>query len=109
MTNYNFGELLLLRFPHSEGKGVSKRPVVVLAQVDLKDIVVSKVTSTEQRGSYDIVINDWENVGLIFPSVIRVDKLATLSEDRVIKKLGILSGYYDSIIKNKIKELFHIE
>ncbi|MFV1976062.1 MAG: type II toxin-antitoxin system PemK/MazF family toxin [Candidatus Scalindua sp.] len=109
MTNYNFGEIVLLKFPHSEGKGVSKRPVVVLAQVDVKDIVVSKVTSTEQRGSYDIVINDWEKIGLLFPSVIRVDKLATLSKDRVIKKIGTLSEYYNSIIKDKIKQLFHVE
>ena len=109
MTDYNFGEILLLKFPYSEGTGASKRPVVVLAQTEVKDIVVSKVTSTEQRSKYDIVIDDWKKVGLLFPSVIRVDKLATFSKFRVIKKIGTLSSSYNSIIKDKIKQLFNIE
>ena len=36
MTNYNFGEILLLKFPYSEGREETKRPVVVLAQTDVK-------------------------------------------------------------------------
>lgn len=109
MTNYSFGDILLLKFPYSEGAGESKRPVVVLAQTDANDIVVSKVTCTEQRDKYDIAINDWEKVGLLFPSVIRVDKLATLSKFRVIKKIGTLNTSYVSIIKTKIKQLFQIK
>ena len=108
MTDYNFGEILL-KFPYSEGVGESKRPVVVLAQTDVKDIVVSKVTSADQRGKYDIVIDDWQKVGLLFPSVIRLDKLATLSKSRIIKKLGTLGSSYNSTIKTKIKQLFDIE
>ena len=109
MTSYSFGDILLLKFPYSEGEGESKRPVVVLAQIDISDIVVSKVTCTGQRGKYDIAINDWEKVGLLFPSVIRVDKLATLSKFRVIKKIGTLSTSCVSIIKTKIKQLFQIK
>ncbi len=44
MTKYNIGEILLLKFPYSEGTGNTKRPVVVLAQTDVKDIVAAKVT-----------------------------------------------------------------
>ena len=58
MTNYNFGEILLLKFPHSEGTGESKRPVILLAETDIEDIVVSKVTSAEQRSNYDIIIDN---------------------------------------------------
>ncbi len=109
MTSYNIGEILLLNFPHSEGTGKTKRPVVVLAQTDVKDIVVEKVTSMEQRSGYDIVIDDLDKAGLLFPSVIRIDKLATLSKSRVIKKLGTLSGPYKAKIKSKIKQLFKIK
>lgn len=108
-TNYNFGEILLLKFPYSEGTGETKRPVVVLAQTDVKDVVIAKVTSMEQRGAYDIAIDDWKNVGLLFPSVIRIDKLATLSKQRVLKKLGSLDNSYKSKIISKIKQLFKIK
>ena len=49
MTDYNFGEVLLLRFPYSDGNKEAKRPVVLLAKTDMKDIVVSKVTSVTKR------------------------------------------------------------
>lgn len=109
MTNYKFGEILLLLFPYSEGIGETKRPVILLAVSDKEDIIVSKVTSSEKRGKYDIIINNWKEVGLLFPSVIRVDKIATLSRSRIYKKLGILDSSYYSLIKNKIKQLFKIE
>ncbi len=109
MTNYNFGEILLLKFPYAEGVGESKRPIVVLAQTDLKDIIVSKVTSAEQRSKYDIAIEDWQKAGLLFPSVIRIDKLATLSKSRVIKKIGELNSSYHPTIKSAIKQLFNLD
>ncbi|MCR4313177.1 MAG: type II toxin-antitoxin system PemK/MazF family toxin [Candidatus Roizmanbacteria bacterium] len=109
MTNYDFGDILLLKFPYSEGKGETKRPVVVLAQTDVKDIVVAKVTSMEQRGEYDIAIDDWEHVGLLYPSIVRIDKLATLSKERMEKRLGALDDSYKPKIINKIKQLFKIE
>ena len=109
MTNYNFGEILLLKFPYSDGKGEAKRPVVVLAQTDAKDIVAAKVTSMEQRGRYDIAIDDWRNVGLLYPSVVRIDKLATLSKQGVTRKLGVLDDSYKPIIISKIKQLFKIK
>jgi len=109
MTDYNLGEILLLRFPHSEGNKETKRPVVLLAETDKKDIVVSKVTSVSLRSKHDVAIKDWQKAGLLFPSVIRVDKLATLSKHRVIKNLGFLDKSYHSLIKDKIKQLFDIK
>lgn len=108
MTNYNFGDILLLRFPYSEGVGEYKRPVVLLAETDVEDIVV-KITSAERKGKYDIIIDDWQSVGLLFPSIIRIDKIATLSKSRVTRKIGVLGNQYNSRIKDKIKQLFNIE
>jgi len=109
MIDYNFGEILLLKFPYTEGVGEAKRPVVVLAQTDVKDIVVAKVTSAEPRGRYDVVIDDWQKAGLLFPSVVRVDKLATLAKSRVVKRLGILDAPCHALVKTKIRQLFNIE
>ncbi len=108
MTNYKHGDILLLNFPYSEGNRKAKRPVLVLAQTDKEDIVVSKITTAGQRGNYDIIINDWNKVGLLYPSVIRIDKLATLSKSRVIKKLGCLSDSCSPKVKLKLKKLFNL-
>ncbi len=108
MINYNSGDIILLRFPHSEGTEESRRPALILAQTDDLDIIVAKITSSEKRSDYDIVINDWKETGLLFPSVIRMDKIATLSRSRVLKKLGRLNLVYESMIKDKIKQLFSI-
>ncbi|MBU0567112.1 type II toxin-antitoxin system PemK/MazF family toxin [bacterium] len=108
MTNYNFGNILLLEFPYAEGHGISKRPVLVLADIDKKDIVVAKITGVQERGHFDIPINNWKEVGLLFPSVIRTDKLATLSKSRIIRKFGTLDISYHSKIRAKLKSLFGI-
>lgn len=108
MIDYDFGEILLLKFQHSEGIKETKRPAVVLAQTYVEDIIVSKITSSDQRSNYDIIIDDWQKVGLLFPTAIRVDKLATLSKSRVVKKLGTLGKSYNSTIRMKIKQLFGI-
>ncbi len=47
MPAYKFGEILLIRFPHSDGTMETKRPTVVLAQTDMEDVVVAKVTSSD--------------------------------------------------------------
>ena len=54
MTNYNFGEILLLKFPHSEGKGVSKKPVVVLAQVIEDYALVQLIKENEKEETLNI-------------------------------------------------------
>ena len=108
MTDYNFGEVLLLRFPYSDGNEEAKRPVVLLAETDMKDIVVSKVTSVEQKGKYDIAIDDWQKAGLLFPSVIRVDKLATLSKHKIIRNLGILDESLKSMVRFILKPVIRL-
>lgn len=108
MISYKFGDILVLEFPHSEGNKVSKRPVLILADTDDKDIVVAKITSSLERTSFDIPVNDWKAAGLLLPSVIRIDKIATLSKSRISRKLGALDISYHSPIKNKLKKLFGI-
>lgn len=106
MTGYKLGDILILEFPHSEGHKVSKRPVLVLADIDEEDIIVAKVTSSKERTPFDIPVNDWESAGLLLPSVIRMDKLATLSKSRIIRKLGALNTSYHPKIKVLLKKLF---
>jgi mRNA interferase MazF len=43
--SYNLGDIILLGFPHTDLKGVSKRPAVVLYDSGDQDILVARVTT----------------------------------------------------------------
>ena len=56
-----------------------------------QDVIVARVTTRTIRSSYDVVINEWSRAGLLAPSVVRVNKLATLEKTLVRRRLGRLS------------------
>ena len=91
MENYRSGEVVLLAFPFV-GTGEAKlRPALVLLDTGDDDIVVARVTSQVARTSYDIEVSDWQQAGLMLPSVVRVHTLATLEKSLVERRLGVLT------------------
>lgn len=49
MTTYNFGDIVLIGFPHTDLQGVSKRPTIVLYDSGDQDVLVARVTTQEYR------------------------------------------------------------
>ncbi len=47
MTAYNFGDVVLVGFPHTDLLGVSKRPAFVIYDADDLDILVARITTQE--------------------------------------------------------------
>jgi len=47
MTNYNFGDIILLKFPHVDLQYASKRPAIVLYDSGDKDVLVARITTQE--------------------------------------------------------------
>ena len=107
MTNYEFGDVLLLNaFPYSHLDGVKKRPALVLADTGDQDLVLARITSEEPRDTYDIPLTRWKENGLLLPSTVRVSKLATLGKRLVLKKLGKLGSPDRRKISALLKNLF---
>jgi len=52
---------------------------------------VARVTTQAIRSRYDVVIGEWSTAGLLAPSVVRLDKLATLERTLVRRPLGRLT------------------
>lgn len=88
MTRYRPGEVLLLEFPFPAQRATKRRPVVVLSDVDAEDLLVAQVTSHAPRGQFDVPIKSWRSAGLLYPSCVRVDKMAALPREDVRKSLG---------------------
>lgn len=84
----DFGDIVLLQFPFTDGKTFKKRPALVIKDTEDGDILVCRITSQIYDSQFDIIINDWQEAGLKLPSVIRVHKMATLEKNMVEVVMG---------------------
>jgi len=87
-------EVVLIPIPFSDLKSKKRRPVIVISNntynQKTEDIVVVAVTSNIEKKDYTILItqNDMEEGNLPKDSMIRVDKIYSLSQLIVVKRLG---------------------
>jgi mRNA interferase MazF len=111
MTNYNFGDVVIVPFPFSGGMGIKKRPAVVISdqeyQKSRRDIILLAVSS---RIRYpldygDVVIQDWQEAGLLKPSILK-PLVFTFEQSSVLRQLGRLTStdkmQLDKLLKNII-------
>jgi mRNA interferase MazF len=96
-----FGEIVLLKFPFTEGKSFKKRPGLILRDCNDGDVIVCRITSKIYRSVYDVKIANWKDSGLLLPSVIRVHKLATLEMELVDRVMGEI----DEVTKDKVRKI----
>lgn len=99
MNKLNFGDIVLLKFPFTDGKTFKRRPALVINDFEDGDIVVCRITSQIYKTKNDILIDDWDKSGLKLPSVIRVHKIATLN----IELVEIIMGQIDNPTKEKVR------
>ena len=108
MMTYNFGDILLVRFPFTDQLRVSKRPALVLYDDGDLDILLCRVTTRPNFSPADLDINSWKEFGLLKKSYIRLGKMATLQKDMVDKKLGELLSGDLTRIKQILKQIFKL-
>lgn len=81
------------RFPFLEASEGKVRPVIVVSgpQGQHNVIAVIPVSSKVTRESVDYTLGDWNNEGLIKPSVARVHRLTTMLQSDLLTELGSLT------------------
>ena len=102
MDKIEFGTVVLLKFPFTDGVNYRRRPALVLSDTEDGDILVCRVTSKIYRSRYDIYLDHWSDFGLRLPSVVRVHKMATLEKEMIETILGQI----DESVLNEIKLLY---
>ena len=103
---YSIGDILLIAFPFTGGGASKKRPALVLLDTGDADVLVARITSQTSNSEYDVMIEEWQNSGLLVPSYIRLHKLATLEKVLIDKKLGELSAVDLEKVREKLTEIF---
>ncbi len=87
-------EMALIPIPFSDLKSKKKRPVIVISNnlynQKTEDIVVVAVTSNIEKKDYSLLItqDDMETGNLPEVSMVRADKIYSLSQLIVVKRLG---------------------
>ncbi|HEY9812559.1 MAG TPA: type II toxin-antitoxin system PemK/MazF family toxin [Candidatus Sericytochromatia bacterium] len=106
MKTYQPSEVVLLSFPFSNATGLRRRPALVLLDTTDQDIIVARITSQITNTLFDAYLTDWEQSGLLLPSVVRVHKLATLEKGLVERKLGVLTTNDWLQVQTKVQQLW---
>jgi mRNA interferase MazF len=100
MKTFQFGQIVLLGFPHTDGNSISKRPALVLFDAGDDDVIVCRITSRIHHTEFDIPVVPAISNGLMVASVIRVHKMATLAKTIIIRVIG-------QIKENERSEVHH--
>jgi len=108
MISYNFGDIVLIGFPHTDLQGVSKRPAIVLFDSGDQDVLVARVRTQEYKSEGDYKIRDWGKCGLLGESYVRLGKQATIEKRFIIRKLGTLEKKEIDALRSILKTMFHL-
>jgi len=106
MEAYRSGEIVLLSFPFVDTTGAKRHPALVILDTGDEDIIVVRVTSQVAQTAFDVELMEWEQAGLLLPSVVRVHKVATLEKRLVERRLGALTPSDWAQVRVKIRQLW---
>jgi mRNA interferase MazF len=104
--SFSPGDILLVPVVFSDGSGHKKRPVVVVYDSADADLLVAPVTSQMARSPRDVPVVNWQRAGLRLPSIVRLEKLATVEKATVIKRMGQLVTDDWKEMKAVLKQFF---
>ncbi len=99
-------DILLFSMVFSDASGVKKRPVMVVYDNGDDDLLVAPVTSQPARTHYDMRLDEWQKAGLRLPSILRLEKLATVAKSTVLRRLGRVSSSDWQRLQPRLEELF---
>lgn len=92
------GDIVLVKFPFTEIATVKKRPALMLAQAvrspNYRLITVAMITSQVEglKLGGDVLLKDWKASGLLYPSLLRLAKIATIDAELIDRPIGKLSS-----------------
>jgi mRNA interferase MazF len=107
------GKIVLVPFPFTDLTAVKLRPALVLFEGE-RDVVVAFISSRipGELKPTDILIEethpDFKITGLKTSSVIKLDKIATLSKSMVMGEIGEISHQIKKEINEKIIKAYSL-
>jgi mRNA interferase MazF len=110
------GEIVLTVFPFTDLSGSKRRPAVVLAvNADHPDVILAFISSVlpTHSAAADLLLlpadPDFPQSGLKVPSVIRLNKLATLDRQLITRRIGTLTAQRLQRLDEKIVTVLGVD
>lgn len=96
---YKRGQVVVVAVPFSDRSGYKPRPALIVSSEafhrKLRDLIVCPISSQpkyfERPGPGDHPLDDWQRVGLRYPSTARISNVVALEKRMVRKTLGSVS------------------
>ena len=92
---YEFGDVVLVRFPFTNQAAFKQRPACILSSraynAAKPDVIIMAITSQVRTPSTlgEVRLGQWQAANLLKPSVIK-PVFATLEQNLILKRLGVL-------------------
>jgi mRNA interferase MazF len=106
------GKIVLVHFPFTDLTATKLRPALVIHESD-EDVVVAFISSrvSAHVSKYGLLVTErhpaFPETGLKVPSVIRFDKVATLSKDLIDGEIGEIIPALSEECDKVLKHFFH--
>ena len=102
------GDVWLADVIFKDTRQTKHRPVIIVGNelaLDV-DVIVAPVTSQLPRNEFDIILEYWQDAGLLKPSVVRTSKIMSIHGSELKRKLGVLHEHDLERVLHMCKELF---
>jgi mRNA interferase MazF len=93
-----FGDIFLCQFPFTSGAASKSRPALMLFDLGA-DAVICRITSVSRSAILDVPLIDWNQAGLLKPSVARLDRIVTAEKTVFTRRLGQLSAADQLVVR----------
>ena len=106
-TIFEFGDIIVVDFPFSGGKGIKRRPAVVINSnifsKEREDLILIPITSKiDKAKSFEPNVDGWKEAGLLKESCLKAI-IFTIEKTGVYKKIGCLSSQDLTKLKEFLK------
>jgi len=94
---YDFGDVLVVEFPFTDGSRLKRRPAVVVSSAvyndDMPDVILLAITSQigPSGEKLEAVLAHWEAAGLAKPSALK-PVVFTLEKGLIRQRVGVLGS-----------------
>ncbi|MEK9167247.1 MAG: type II toxin-antitoxin system PemK/MazF family toxin [Patescibacteria group bacterium] len=102
------GTVVLAHFPYSDFQRYKKRPALIIGLAEFGDVILCQITSskTASHRAIKLVRSGFAEGGLPTTSYVRPDKIFTVDQSIVERRLGRLTDGLREQILGQIRQLF---
>lgn len=107
-------DVVLVSFPFADLSGQKLRPALIVGRVTGDDLILAFITTRVGGGDsqvehlLDPADPEFSSTGLMAPSLVRLNKLATLHRRLVQRRLGRIGPYAERGVAGALRYVFQL-